>query len=262
MFNENENKIISCGCDYLAFIDETGDPKLHKDITIYARPTVSPVSTVLSIVILKDDYKNILLPEMAKLKLKYFRNQNVILHSNDIRNKNGVFKVFLNEEIYSDFKKDIILLIKNSKLKIISSSINKLKLLEKYGYDYDIGDIYIKNVEYVFERIGHLAKNKNVKIIFETQGKKESAKISNLLNNLKLNGNFYCNKERFSNIENEILFYKKIDEVNGIEIADYCAYPFSRHAKNSKDENNKLFDFLLDFIYNGDFNDYGIKEWP
>ena len=82
------------------------------------------------------------------------------------------------------------------------------------------------------------------------------------MSDAKLNGTFYCPKERFKNIDDDILFFNKKDNINGLQLADYCTYSFSRHTKNPKDIDNKFFDFLRKFVYKGNFGEYGLKEWP
>lgn len=264
-----ENELTAEVADYFAFIDETGDSKFHTDISIYNSPTVFPVSTVTAVIIEKDNYINLTLPEMNLLKMKYFNTLNVVLHSNDLRNKNGIFKVFLDENLYNNFKQDIIEVFRKSNVLIVSSSINKIKLLEKFnfyksqGSIYNPGDLYIKNIEFILERIGHFSRGRKIKLIFEAQGKRENKKVKTLLNDIENNGTFYFSKDRFNHIDKNVIFYKKSDHVNGIEIADYCVYPFSRHSKNKDDTDNKLFHILLkEFVYKGDFGNYGLKEWP
>lgn len=261
----------SIDSDYFIFIDETGDKKFHKDISIYDSPSVFPVSTVTAVLISKESYLNITVPEIKKLKIKYFGDERVVLHSNDIRNKNKAFKVFINEELYSEFKKDIINIFEKSEISIISSSINKIKLLNKYleykskGSEYNPGDLYIKNIEFLSERICHFLKSKKSKrgqLVFEAQGKKESNDIRTLFEDLRKDGSSYMNKDNFVSINKEILFFKKDDHISGVEVADYCVYPFSRHAKNNNDTNNILFSILKRFVYSGDYGSYGLKEWP
>jgi len=48
----------------------------------------------------------------------------------------------------------------------------------------------------------------------------------------------------------------------GLQVADYCTYPFARHAKSPSDSNNEFFHFLRKFVYKGDYWEYGLKEWP
>ena len=112
------------------------------------------------------------------------------------------------------------------------------------------------------ERIGHFLKGDDTaKIIFETRGRKESRRIQAIVDEVKKNGCFYHSADRFKNINNEIIFCTKKDNVNGLQMVDYCTYPFARYAKDKTDE-NKLFNILRKFVYKGDFGEYGLKEWP
>ena len=254
---------------YLVFIDETGDPYMHRDVRAYDHPTVFPVMTVTALIISTKVYREILAPSIDEIKERFWGTRNIHLHSNEIRRKDGIFKVFLDPEKYRFFKERMLDILEKSSVTIISSSINKMDLLKKAdtfkvdaGQEYDPGDLYMKNIDWILERIGHFLKNDTAKIIFEARGNKESRRIQGVLNNAKKNGTFYHSKEWFKNINDEVLFFNKKDNVNGIQLADYCTYPFARHAKNKRDPDNKLFDLLRVFVYKGDYGEYGLKEWP
>lgn len=269
VFDEKEKIILDLPHRYLIFLDEVGDPTFHKDRNIYKDPSVYPVLTVTATIVSKSVYKDILMPGLDEIKEDFLQGRDVYLHSREIRRKDGIFKIFLNEKVYTEFKKSIDDLIKKSSVVIISSSIKKLALLYKAeafekasGEKYNIGDLYLKSVGFVLERLGHFLSSDKGQIIFEKRGKKESRRVQAVLNDAKKDGTFYCSSERFKNIDNEILFFNKNDNINGLQIVDYCTYPFSRHAKNPRDLDNKFFDFLRKFIYRGDFGEYGLKEWP
>lgn len=269
-YNEKEQIILDLPEKYLIFLDEVGDPFLHWDKNAYKDPSLFPVMTVTAVSVSKAVYKNVLMPGMDKIKDYFFKDENIYFHSREIRRKDGIFKIFLNEKVYSEFKKMLDQLLEKSSIAIISSSTNKITFLKKAkdyesrsGQKYNIGDIYLRNVGYVLERIGHFLNGARTgKIIFEKRGKKESKRIQAVLTDAKQSGTFYHGKERFKKIDGEILFFDKKDNINGLQVADYCTYPFARHAKNQKDTDNKLFDFLRRFIYKGDFGEYGLKEWP
>ena len=236
-----EKKIIDLEQEYLVFIDETGDSAFHKKLSIYEDLSIFPTLTITALVIPTKIYKDSTMPGLDIIKEKYFKNKAVSFHSREIRRKTDQFKIFLNEEIYNDFKVDMINLIEKSQISIVSASINKVKLLEKTiafeafsgGAKYNIGDLYLMTVNFVLERLAQLIGSSTAKII-----------------------------EDFMGIDDDIYFFKKIDNVNGLQIADYCVYPFARHAKNPKDEDNKLFDLLRKFVYKGDRGEYGLKVWP
>lgn len=269
VFDVQEKTIINLPHRYLVFLDEVGDPFLHWDPAIYKNASIFPVMTVTAIIVNRTVYKDILMPGLDEIKEYFFHTKDVCFHSREIRRKDGIFKIFLNEKVYSDFKRQIDELLEKSSIVIISSSIRKLKFLirarayeAQSGQKYNIGDIYLRNVGYVLERIGHFINTNEGKIIFEKRGKKESKRIQAVLSDAKKGGTFYCPKERFAKIDEEILFFNKKDNINGLQVVDYCTYPFARHAKNARDPDNKFFEFLRQFIYKGDFGEYGLKEWP
>lgn len=253
----------------MIFIDETGDPKVHLDLNVYKDPSVFPVMTVTALLIPKTIYQEILLPGLDEIKKHFFDKTKICFHSREIRRKDGIFKIFLNEELHKEFKIKMNLLLEKSSITLISSSINKIKLVKKArefykktSNKYNIGDIYLRNVDYVLERIGHFLKSDTGKIIFETRGKKESKRIQEVLNSAKKNGTFYYPKEHFKGLDGEILFFQKRENINGLQIVDYCTYPFARHAKNRYDPDNKFFKVLEKYIYKGNYGRYGLKEWP
>lgn len=265
----NEKDILQLKHEYLVFLDESGDSKLHDNIEIYDNPTVYPIFTITALIIKKSDYENILLPEILKMKEKFFGNIDIILHSNEIRRKDRGFKVFLDNDIYNEFKKEIVEIIDKSNIQIVSSSIRKKNLLERTlnykqsGIDYDFGNLYLKNFEFILERVAHcLNSNKEKgKLIFETVGNHESRKIQKTLDSLKNDGTFYHSNSAFDAIDKEILFYAKKDVVNGLQIVDYLVHPFAKYAKDKTKDNN-LYKILLKYIYMNGNSYYGLKIWP
>lgn len=269
LYNKKEKLITDLSQRYLIFIDETGDPKIHFNLKKYDDHSVFPVMTVTGVILTKTVYQEIFMPGLDEIKEQFFKSKNISFHSREIRRKDGIFKIFLDKKIYDDFKTKMNLLIEKSSITIVSSSINKINFAKKAksfkrktGELYNIGDIYLRNVEYVLERIGHFLEDKTAKIIFEARGKKESTRIQAVLNNVRQNGTFYYNKEHFKGINKDIVFFSKKNNINGLQLVDYCTYPFARHAKNPSDKNNKFFEILKQYIYKGNYGSYGLKEWP
>jgi len=265
---ENENNIVNLKEEYLIFLDESGDSKLHEDLDIYKNPSVYPVFTITALILKRSDYDTLLLPKILTLKRDFFGDDTVILHSNEIRRKDRAFKVFLNNDIYSQFKEKIAKVLDDSNITIVSSSIKKDKLLERSKkFDivggYNFGNIYLRNFEFVLERIAHFLNQNSAtgKLIFETVGKNESKKIQNTLNSLKDGGTMYHNSSTFEKIDKEILFYAKKDVVNGLQVADYIVYPFAKYAKDFT-EDNALYKILLKYIHKNERSMYGLKVWP
>ncbi len=212
--DQKEKLIANLSQRYLIFIDETGDPKVHFNLGKYDDHSVFPVMTITAVVLARAVYQEILMPGLDEIKERFFNSRDVYFHSREIRRKDGIFKIFLDDKLYKDFKERVDMLLEKSSITIISSSINKISFAkkaksfkQKTGEPYNVGDIYLKNVDYVLERVGHFLKNETGKIIFETRGKKESKRIQTVLNSAKQNGTFYCNKSRFKGIDEDILFF-------------------------------------------------------
>ena len=71
----SEQKILKLPHKYLVFIDEVGDPFLHKNIEIYKNPSIFSVMTITAMVITRIRYRNILMPGLDKIKEYFFNNK-------------------------------------------------------------------------------------------------------------------------------------------------------------------------------------------
>ncbi len=265
----HEEEIYKLKERYRVFIDESGDPFVHKDIRTYDDPSISPVMTITALIVAKTVYQEVFVPAVDEIKQEFWGSREVHFHSHEIRRKDGIFKVLLDPERYETFKQKMLGVFEKSSVTLISSSINKINFLKKAGKfktetgnDYNLGDPYLINVNWILERLGHFIDGDTAKIIFEARGRKESRRIQGVLTETKKNGTFYHGTDRFKNISDEILFYTKKDNVNGVQMVDYCTYPFARHAKDASSPDNKLFDLLRRYIHKGDYGEYGLKEWP
>lgn len=237
-----ENSIINSESEYLVFIDETGDPKIHDSLEKYNHPTVYPVTTTAAIIINKNKYINVILPRILKLKQKLFNRSDMHFHSSEIRRKDGIFKIFLNIDTYEYFKKEIISIIIDSEIIIVSSSVNKINLLNNNLNRKNIpADLYMHNLEFIIDRVFNILNINKVTYVFETQGKKETKKIKEYMGN-KVS-----------------LFFTKFDNIAGLELIDYIVYPYAKHCKDLNDINNDLYKILMSIPTS---NIKNIKEWP
>jgi hypothetical protein len=163
--DKTEEEIYKVSDRYLVFIDETGDSFVHNDLSKYDDPTVFPVMTITALIIKASVYKDIFVPSLDDIKQKFWNSREVHFHSNEIRRKDGIFKVLIDETKYRDFKISMTKILENSSVTIVSSSINKKRLLNKVekfkaetGSEYDMGDLYLTNVSWVERYIFTLMK--------------------------------------------------------------------------------------------------------
>ena len=206
-----EQEIYALKERYLVFIDESGDPFIHENISAYDDPSISPVITITALIVKSTVYKEVFVPAVDEIKQEFWGRRDIHFHSHEIRRKDGIFKILLDAEKYESFKQKMLGVFEKSSVTFISSSINKIKALKKVenfkvktGNDYNIGDLYLINVNWIFERLGHFIGDDTAKIIFETRGRKESKRIQGVLMETKKNGTFYHSKERhvFLGIDN------------------------------------------------------------
>ena len=168
------------------------------------------------------------------------------LHSRDIRNKVGIFRVFQNKEVYSQFKSDMNDLLGQISPQFISCSVDKRVLSEKMaayrnetGEEYAVGDIYLDCFEYVLERIARFLGDKKGMIVFDMITNRK--KIQRVLLKCKKEGGTRHPARYFKNINDTILFCEKEEGVCGLQVVDYCGYPFFCHARDGDDSKNRFF---------------------
>ena len=262
---------------YIIFIDESGDDTFYRNLEIYNNQSVSPCLTILALIIKKENY-NALIKEVGEIKQQLFGNKDVVLVSRNIRNRVGDFSIFQEKEVYNIFKNLIVDAIDHSNAIIISCSINKHRLLERkqsmerHSGEYPIDPLYELCCKFMFERVCHFLHRENAKahFCFEKIGKKESEKMKQFIGTLKCEGSitktknekFGYKKEHYRPVTS-YSFPAKSYNIIGTQIADYCAHPFSKRCRyGNTEKENDLFTILKKYIYQGDRNEYGLKEWP
>ena len=111
---------------YYLFLDESGDQNLAN-----FNPNF-PVFTLCGIVISEESYK-IMENRILKLKQRFWKNNDVILHSRDIRKYEKGFQILFDVEVKKSFYKDINLIMTESDYSIVACSILKEPYIRKYG---------------------------------------------------------------------------------------------------------------------------------
>ena len=81
--------------------------------------------TITALIIKASVYNDIFVPSLDDIKQKLWNSREVHFHSNEIRRKDGIFKVLIDETKYRDFKISMTKILENSSVTIVSSSINK-----------------------------------------------------------------------------------------------------------------------------------------
>jgi len=244
-------KNIGGTSEYIAFFDESGDHSLSvidKDF---------PLFLLALIIVKRTDYINDIIPAINKVKLKYWNHEGINLHSRDIRKSIGPFTFMTNEQVRTEFLKDISDTLNSINFHLFISAIHKQKHKSKYGDN--ANHPYELSITFTMERILHFLKNNNQKelpIIAESRGKNEDDELEIAFLRIINNGTCYHSSEEFKQFNMPLVFRSKTNNIIGLQLADLCAYPCSRHILNPK-QNNTAFNIVKKHIFTAS----KIKRW-
>lgn len=241
---------------YYLFIDESGDHGLKTIDSSF------PVFVLCGVLMSENEYSKIN-SDSENIKLKYWDNKNVILHSRDIRKCNNEFKILFDLKIKEQFYIDINNILTANNYKIICSAIDKISFIKKYGKLED--DVYEIALSFILERtifcLDEFKDCKSLEIIIEKRGKKEDAKLSNHLNKLKQVGTFYVDTDRMKKYAIKQIFLDKRQNSNGLQVSDLLAYPIAKKIIFPEGVNIS-FELIKDKFYTKNGKSYGLKVFP
>ncbi|WP_299762388.1 DUF3800 domain-containing protein [uncultured Pontibacter sp.] len=242
---------------YYLFIDESGDHGLSSIDPSF------PIFTLCGIVFSERNYETFRLA-LNELKRKYWNDISTIFHSRDIRKCEGPFKILFDKQVKEGFYTEFNQIIREQDYAIISSSIDKLSYIKKYGLLSD--DVYEISLSFIMERAIYYLEQVNEKeieleIILERRGKKEDKKLGEHFQKLSSRGTFYVSKARLAKFNVKISFKHKKENINGLQIADLIAYPVARYILDPSKPNSS-FEVLKSKFYGKEGKMYGLKKHP
>lgn len=252
---------------FTLYVDESGDSLIY-DLDKWTCKCETHC-TLLGVII-PNSQKDELTEGLNSIKKDIFGTKEVILHRIDIRYKRGTFVVFHHvPELYEKFKSSINTLTNNLRPQIICSSLDKKKWVEKYPRKiFFEDDPYEQAFIYMLERYAHYLNSQEGdeiigKIIIEDRkNQKVNLKLQKAYDTVRKYGTQYCNRKGyFDKLFHKLDFKPKSFNIPGLQLSDYFVYSFYKNHKCPKSE-NKHYDFLEQFIYPGDRNNYGHKKWP
>jgi Protein of unknown function (DUF3800) len=141
-------------------------------------------------------------------------------------------------------------------------AIEKEKYIKKYGKLSN--DPYEISLSFIIERaIFYLDESHaiNLKIIIEKRGRKEDNSLNSHFCKLYANGTYFITEERMRQYHLELEFKGKLDNINGLQLADLIAYPIARYLLN-KEGVNYSFEIVKNKFYSKNGINYGLKVFP
>lgn len=217
---------------FIAFVDESGDHSLKTYDPSF------PVFTLCIVIFERTHYSNVVIPELGKLKLKYFNHEGVNLHIRDIRKKLGPFSILHDPEVSNAFRVELTALMTRFQYTVFSVSIRKKEYLAKYGRG--AWNPYELALEYAFERVLHFMERNGesqLPVIAEARGKNEDNLLRASFHRLMTEGTYYHEADKFRALNCPIEFRKKAENLAGTQIADLCAYPIAVHVMDNHRSN-------------------------
>lgn len=111
----------------LIFLDESGHHGLRKINQEF------PIFLLACSIFEEHYYEKVFVKKIEKLKIKHFKNKDIIFHSRDIRKWQKDFLCLGDLNKRTSFYAELDDLISSSEFNIIASAIKKNKLIELYG---------------------------------------------------------------------------------------------------------------------------------
>lgn len=270
--NELDN---NTSISHVAFMDENGDSNMkHIRQSFWEGGKTDETNNyfTLTSVLYKinemEDVKN----SFINLKNKYWENgvykykdkeKRVCFHSREIRNQKPPFS---NNDIpYYKFIEDLTNLMSNLPISIVSSTINKKELFNRYTlYSHDP---YELSLTFILERlVRKIRPNDELIIILEARGKKEDKKLLNHMVEIIKNGTQYVSIKQFGKIKGIYFNGKRprnepLKSYYGLESADLCSHPIHRYTIDKV--KNKAFITIEPKIHGyKNYHGRGIKIFP
>jgi hypothetical protein len=221
--------------------------------------------------------KNILTPDVEKLKSKYFENHPddpVILHRKEMINKKSPFRVLSEPDVETAFNNELLGLLEKWKFKTITVLIDKFEHQTKYStWRYDP---YHYCMAIILERF-HL-RLKEVEaagdMMFESRGGKEDMRLKESYKKIYEHGTDWVKATDIHDTltTHELKIKPKSANIAGLQVADLVAYPLYRYALKYykiKDDgretfNEKMLEVLKPKIqkHENKIDGYGLKKLP
>ncbi|OIQ19375.1 MAG: hypothetical protein BM557_06630 [Flavobacterium sp. MedPE-SWcel] len=241
---------------YKLLLDESGDHGLNNIDSGF------PVFVLCGVLISDSEYQR-MKGMIDELKIKYFGNTNVILHSRDIRKCNDEFQILFDLALKKAFYDDLNDIMTSIDYNIIVGAILKEEFIKKYGKLKD--DVYEVALSFIMERTIFCLDDKSdveaLDIGIEKRGKKEDNKLSTHIETIRSNGTYYVKSNRFRNIGSKPHFFSKRENISGLQMSDLLAYPIARYVIDST-RVNPAFQLIESKIYSNNGRRHGLKIFP
>lgn len=240
--------------NYIVYVDESGDHGLDSIDPTY------PVFVLAFCIFSKEEYTEVAVPALQRLKFDHFGHDQVVLHEREVRKTLPPFQFLQISERRSRFMADLTALVEAAPFRLIASVIDKNRLKEQYRHP---SNPYEVALAFGMERVAmHLRRRGECQatthFVFESRGKKEDDQLRRAFQRV-------CDGENYAEetFPFEAVFADKRANSCGLQIADLLARPIGRHVIEPS-QGNRAYEVIrtkFDFL-EGQLRGYGLKVFP
>lgn len=235
------------------YADENGHQSLKGDLSNPSKRFLCITGIIMPI----DEHDNHLTPCLNELKKRHFGSNEIILHRREIISAKGVFEPLSDPEARERFNKDFLEIVRQTKYRVISVVIDKMKLVNRHGIVY-AQDPYALALEYLMQRYQYWMQDYSSKfgtsfgdIMAEARGGGEDRLTKDAYNHI-FSGNGYNklqNADRFFS-SSQIKLKPKKSNIAGLQFADLISHPARRYilSQNGLADNLKTSSFESDIV--------------
>jgi hypothetical protein len=240
---------------FLAFFDECGDHSLEKIDRDF------PLFVLALVVVERSAYRDKVLTEFNRFKLRYFNHEGINLHSRDIRLATGAFSLLLNANVRRRFIEELSALMEAIPFTLFISAIRKEPYLASHGRD--AASPYDLALEFTMERLLHFLDGQgetHLPIVAEARGKREDNMLERAFFRIMARGTSAASADEFKKLDCPLTFQSKKNNIVGVQVADLCGHPCARHILNPS-RANRAFDIAHRHLYRSGSTE-GWKVFP
>lgn len=237
--------------EYYLFLDET-KPNAHGSYFALGGYAIQ-----------KEDYENILKPNLEKIKADLMPDPELPLHLYDMRKNIKGFEFLTDVQTRNNLFNRIKDLIQNLNINVFVASIDTNKY--KNMYYNKTNDIYNIALQTILENFVHfLIGNHSIGSFFiESRNKSENKYLQICYYRLLTSGTLYIDSQTIMNRLSILSFPLKSDNNLGVQLADFIPVSFVRYLIGSKDYYGlyELFESKLYTGFSGNMKErFGFKK--
>ncbi|WP_105567163.1 DUF3800 domain-containing protein [Microbacterium halophytorum] len=238
--------------EYVVYVDESGDHGLAKINPDY------PVFVLAFCIFHIPTYVGQIVPDVQRLKFKYFGHDMVVLHETEIRKQAPPFEILRDQNVRGEFMSDMNDLIIRSPFAVTASVILKEEYRLRRGESTNPYHVALElGLERVFLHLQSLGqRGRPTRVVFEGRGKKEDAE-------LELEFRRIMDRTQMQGMAQTLDFLCASKQANstGLQVADMIARPIGLHVLRPEQE-NRAWDIILPKMRtspSGRVDGYGLK---